>query len=84
MKRGHLGLIGGAIIVISTGCASSTGSLQRASATYIGRDTSPESVQISNVQRGALDVRWTATAPNGAIYACSADDMLRQATCARH
>lgn len=65
-----------------TGCASSTESLQRATAMSVGGNVLPESVQVSDVQRGMMDVRWTAEAA-GRTYSCSADDMVRRPYCAR-
>ncbi len=81
--RWQVGSMCGASLIALAGCASSTDNLQRASARLIGNNTSPESVGISNVQRGATEVRWTATARNGATYSCSADDMVRGPSCAK-
>lgn len=64
-------------------CASSVESLQSASAISIGNNTRPTNVTVSNVQRGATEVRWTATLPSGATYSCAADDMVRRPYCFR-
>lgn len=83
MSKKHAGLMCGAGLTALAGCASSTDNLQRASATFMGHNVSPENVGVSNVQRGATEVRWTATAPNGTAYSCSADDMVRRPSCAQ-
>jgi len=64
-------------------CASSVESLQSASAMSIGNNTRPANVTVSNVQRGATKVTWTATLPGGASYSCEADDMVRRPYCFR-
>lgn len=71
------------LLIVLAGCASSVDNLQRASAMSIGKSILPESIQISNVQRGVTDVRWTATPPRGPTYICSADDMVRNPSCSR-
>lgn len=71
-----------ALMVVLTGCASSVDNLQRASAASIGRNIAPGNIRISDVQRGITDVRWTAVPSGGPTYICSADDMVRHASCA--
>ena len=71
------------LLMALTGCASSVDNLQRASAMSLGKNILPESILISNVQRGITDVRWIATPPSGPTYICSADDMVRHSSCAR-
>ncbi len=41
----------------------------------MGGNVSPEQVTISNIHRGATNVKWQAAAPSG-HYDCSADDMV--------
>ena len=59
-------------------CASTSSSLQRATAENIGTD--PGAVEVSNINRSAMEVNWTAIA-NGKKYKCSADDMVRRPHC---
>ncbi len=82
MKKVCMGLVLVASAATLEGCASSAENLQRATAISINNNTAPESVGISNVQRGVTNVAWTATTPSG-TYACSADDMVRRPYCAR-
>lgn len=72
----------GLCALLGAGCASTVDNLQRATAQTIGNNTSPESVAISNVDRGVTNVKWDATAPSGR-YACSADDMVRRPYCVK-
>jgi starvation-inducible outer membrane lipoprotein len=65
-----------------TACASTSDNLQRASAMSIGNNTLPENVTLSNIDRGATSVKWTAMA-GGQTYSCSADDMVRRPYCAK-
>jgi hypothetical protein len=58
------------------GCASTPHNLARETARVIGGLRSDQ-VSIPNIERGATDVRWVATTPNG-IYDCEADDMVRR------
>ena len=62
-------------------CASSTESLQRATAKQIG-NTRLQDVTIYNVKRGVSTVSWYAKTPNG-CYECDADDMVRQVNCVK-
>ena len=48
----------------------------------IGNNTLPENVTLSNIDRGATSVKWTAMA-GGQTYSCSADDMVRRSYCAK-
>jgi len=69
-----------ATVLVVTGCASNNENLQRSTARSIGRELSPDAINISNVDRGASSVKWTADA-QGITYSCSADDMVRQVYC---
>ncbi len=77
-----LSLILGVVTLIS-GCASTTGNLQRASAMSIGNGVNQHGISISNVNRGAMDVNWVATTGEGVSYNCSADDMVRRPYCSK-
>ena len=68
-----------AAILALAGCASTTENLQRESARSIG-DVQPETVKVSNVNRGATSVTWDAESTKGP-YGCSADDMIRRMLC---
>jgi hypothetical protein len=69
--------------VALAGCASTNDSLQRATAMSIGGNSvAPDEIVIANVQRGMMDVSWTASVGT-AQYACSADDMVRRPHCRR-
>jgi hypothetical protein len=69
--------------MVLAACASSIENLQFATATTIGGHARPESIAITDVRRGATEVNWVAAAPNHAVYACHADDMLRRPQCSR-
>lgn len=76
-------IIGVSIVAtIMCGCASTGENLQRETARSIGENTSPEQVTVTNVDRGATNVTWKATAPTG-NYDCSADDMVRSVLCTK-
>ena len=75
--------IGAAGALALAACASNAANLQLATATAIGDNTSPDSIVVSNVQRGATTVRWDATGPAGQ-YSCMADDMVRRPHCTRN
>jgi len=77
-----LNALGFALTLAASGCASSTGSLQQATAMSIGGNVLPDNVVVSNVDRGMTRVTWSASA-SGHRYACSADDMVRRPYCAR-
>lgn len=62
-------------------CASTSVNLQRATAMSINRNVLPESIVVSEIERRATSVTWTAVAPTG-TYSCSADDMVRRPYCA--
>ena len=68
-------------IVALSGCASSPEALQRATAMSVSGHVRPDEVAIFDVQRGMMDVSWTASA-GGLNYACSSDDMVRRPYCA--
>lgn len=66
--------------------ANSDKNLKRATADTVTQDTktltSPDSITLTDVQRGAFRIRWQANTPNGP-YACTADDMMRQFSCTK-
>jgi len=73
------------LVVISVtfiGCANTAANLQMETARYIGGNLSAEQVAVSDIDRGAIDVKWKASAPNG-NYDCSADDMVRHVLCTK-
>lgn len=78
-------LLIGAIVCLSffAGCASNIQSLQRESARVIGNNLRPSDITITDVQRGALNVDWKATTPDGTKYDCNADDMVRRVNCVK-
>lgn len=78
MKKCLMWLMVGGIFA---GCASTAGNLQRETARYLG-DVSPDAVAVSNIDRGATSVSWTAETPKG-HYSCSADDMVRRTYCVK-
>ena len=43
----------------------------------------PSDITITDVKRGALNVYWKATTPDGTIYDCNADDMVRRVNCVK-
>ena len=67
------------IILLSllAGCMNTSDNLARETARTIG-GLRPDQVTISDVKRGMTNVSWVATTPNGAIYDCAADDMVRR------
>jgi len=69
-------------VSLSAGCASNVENLQRETARQIGGNVSPQSVNISNVDRGVTTVKWNAQSAQGA-YSCSADDMVRSVLCVK-
>ncbi len=71
-----------AAVLFVSGCASTTESLERATAMSIGNNTAPESITVSDVDRGVTTVKWSAVAPSG-HYSCSADDMVRRPYCVK-
>lgn len=77
MKRILLGLMA----VLFVGCANTDWSLQREAARSMGGVT-PDSVKITNVQRGLTTVTWDAESSKG-LYKCSADDMVRSVLCVK-
>jgi len=64
------------------GAASSEENLKRETARSIGGNISPEQVKVSDIDRGATNVKWKASAPSG-NYECSADDMVRRVLCVK-
>lgn len=78
LRRAAGSLLG---LLILSACASSSEILQFASAPYVGSNVRLETIIISNVQRGATEVRWLAAVPGRPEYACRADDMVRRAYC---
>jgi hypothetical protein len=71
------------ILLFFAGCASNRQSLQRESARNIGNNLRPNDITISDVNRGALNVDWKATTPDGTIFNCNADDMVRRVNCVK-
>jgi len=69
------------LVVTVVGCASTTENLQRETARSIG-NVAPETVAVTNVNRGVTSVSWEAKSPKGA-YSCSVDDMVRRVHCVR-
>jgi hypothetical protein len=74
-------LCGTALALVA--CASTGDNLQRATAMAIGSNIDPDSVRVSDIDRGATSVHWNATTPQGR-YKCSADDMVRRPYCVRN
>jgi hypothetical protein len=70
------------LLVIFTlfGCASTTMGIQRETARNLGGDVDPESVMVSDVDRGMSDIKWLAEV-DGKKYKCYADDMMRKVNC---
>jgi hypothetical protein len=73
-----------ALIALSSlsGCASTTENLRMETARFLGGNVSPGQVTVTDIDRGASNVKWKAAAPNG-NYDCWADDMLRKVSCAK-
>jgi len=82
MKTRYFAIPATLVILSLAACASTSDNLQRASAMSIGNNTLPENVMLSNIDRGATSVKWTAVAA-GQTYSCSADDMVRRPYCAK-
>lgn len=70
-----------AATLLTTACASNPDGLQMASATTIGHGYLSSDIQVSDINRKATRVSWTAKTPKGATYACEADDMVRRPNC---
>lgn len=66
------------LAVALSACASSDQSLRAASASSLR--VAPDRIAVADIQRGMMDVTWTANA-NGRRYACIADDMVRRPSC---
>lgn len=71
------------VLFIVVGCASSDASLRRESARVIGGGLSQDQITVSDVNRGMMNVDWTAKTPDGTIYKCDSDDMLRRPNCVK-
>jgi hypothetical protein len=69
------------IFFLSVACASTSDNLKRETARYLG-DIHPDKVEISDVERGVMSVKWKADTPKGK-YDCSADDMVRRVHCVK-
>ena len=69
------------VLLLVSGCASSIQGLQIGAAGSIGSGIKPNDIEVSNVNRGAMNVNWTATTPDRSAYSCSADDMVRRVNC---
>ena len=74
-------LVAVSVLAIS-GCASTGGSLQLATASFIGGNVAPEQVTVTDVKRSAMQIKWQAATPKG-HYSCSADDMVRRPYCVK-
>lgn len=72
-----------AAATLTCACASDPVSLQLTSASQIGQNYQSSDIVVSDVNRGATRVTWTATTPRGATYKCEASDMLHNASCAQ-
>lgn len=66
------------IVSSAIGCASATPRLQLATCTNV--PCTPSQVKVQEVKRSILTVEWQAVTPQG-VYACMADDMVRQTVC---
>lgn len=69
-----------AVTLTLAACASSSDSLQRETARFIG-GVPPEAVTVLNVDRGLMSVKWEARTKDGRVYRCDADDMVRRVHC---
>lgn len=69
------------VCLFAAGCANTAGTLQRATASYLG-GMSPDHVTVSKIQRGITDVEWEAETPKG-VYHCIADEMVRHLLCVK-
>ena len=69
-------------LALLSGCASTTENLRMGTAHALGGNVTPEQVTVTNIDRGASNVKWAAAAPGG-NYACWADDMVRKVSCAK-
>ena len=70
-----------ALIALLCFCASAGGNLQRATAQEIANTLTNE-VVVSDVDRHATSVSWSAKTPSG-CYQCDADDMVRRVHCVK-
>lgn len=68
-------------LLACAGCASTGDNIQRETARFIG-SVAPEDVKVWAVERGATNVKWEASTPQGR-YSCSADDMMRRTYCVK-
>lgn len=78
--------VGAAIALLLSGPAQALGhnndqNLKIATATKIGNMLSGDIVLIK-VERGWLNVEWTASTPTG-TYRCESDDMVRRVNCVK-
>ena len=69
-------------ILTLTSCANTSANLKRETARFIG-NISSEQVTVSNIQRGATEVKWKAHTNNG-LYNCESDDMVRRVHCVKN
>ena len=79
MRKLQTAAFSGVIVLVLSACANTQGNLERETARFIG-GISSEQVTVSNVDRGATDVKWKAETPAGR-YNCEADDMVRRVNC---
>ncbi len=80
-KLAMMAILTGLLVGFLWSCASTNENLQRATAQEIG-NTLTGDVTVSNVDRGATSVSWSAKAPSG-CYQCDADDMVRRVHCVK-
>lgn len=57
-------------------------SLTRETVRAIGGKATPDAIELRNIDRGMVAVKWDAIY-GGNIYKCSADDMLKRVFCAQ-
>jgi hypothetical protein len=79
MKR-TLILISVSVCILSS-CASTVNGLQKATARNIDTNYLSTEIEITDVDRQAMNVDWVAKTPDGKSYRCTADDMVRQVKC---
>ena len=70
------------VLVFLSACASTTENLGMETARFLGGNITPDQIRVSDIDRGATNVKWKAAAPNG-NYECWADDMVRKVSCAK-
>jgi endonuclease V-like protein UPF0215 family len=81
MKRVVFTIVIMLLAAMVVGCANSDANLRRETARVIG-NVAPGQVTVYDVDRGAMNVDWKASTPNGQ-YNCSSDDMMRRPFCVK-